>query len=248
MNVQQTAWHSPRLDRDMNLRLYGDSGRPLLVFPTQDSMCDNFENFGMIDTLAPMIDDGTLQLFCVDTVDAESWSNAFGDKVWRANRQEAYYNYVVEEVLPYICNANPAGGLPIATGCSLGATHAAIAFLRRPELFSAVLALSGVYDAKFFFDGWLNETLYYNSPTDFMPNLPDDHPYIGAYNSKPMVFCAGQGAWEGDGLPGLRWLAEVFARKGIHAWVDLWGYDVCHDWPWWKKQMLYFLPLILRNG
>ena len=28
---------------------------------------------------------------------------------------------------------------------------------------------------------------------------------------------------------------------GIDAWIDYWGYDVNHDWPWWYKQMNYFL-------
>ena len=33
--------------------------------------------------------------------------------------------------------------------------------------------------------------------------------------------------------------------KGIGAWCDFWGYDVEHDWPWWKKQIRYFLPYLL---
>ena len=43
-------------------------------------MCDNFENFGMIDVLQDYIDGGKIQLFSVDTVDKESWSDTWGDK------------------------------------------------------------------------------------------------------------------------------------------------------------------------
>ena len=152
MVKEHISWYSERLQRDMSIRIYGDKGTPVLVFPTQDAMSDNFENFGMIDTLSGYLNEGRIQLFCVDTVDTETWSNVWGDKGWRASRQEAYYNYIVAEVLPFIADRNGTGKLPIVTGCSLGGLHAAILFLRRPELFAGILSLSGVYDAKFFFE------------------------------------------------------------------------------------------------
>ena len=31
----------------------------------------------------------------------------------------------------------------------------------------------------------------------------------------------------------------------INASVNFWGYDVNHDWPWWHKQVPYFLPYLL---
>ena len=43
----------------------------------------------------------------------------------------------------------------------------------------------------------------------------------------------------------LRHLERVFREKGIHAWCDFWGYDVNHDWPWWYRQMRYFIPYVL---
>ena len=48
-----------------------------------------------------------------------------------------------------------------------------------------------------------------------------------------------------DGVRTLRTLSSVLSEKGIHAWTDFWGYDVNHDWPWWKKQIRYFLPYLL---
>ncbi|MBQ7629401.1 MAG: esterase family protein [Selenomonadaceae bacterium] len=240
--MENICWYSGNLQRDMNVKIYGGGGLPLLIFPTQDAMSDNFENFGMIYTLKNFIDANKIQLFCVDTVDSESWSNIFGDKVWRAARQESYYNYIIEEVLPLIRNKNSSKKLPIAIGCSLGALHAAIVFLRRPELFGGMLAMSGVYDTKFLFDGWLNPTLYDNSPIEFLSNMPANHPYIEIYNTKKIIFCIGQGRWEEEGLRTTAILKNIFAEKKINAWTDFWGYDVDHDWVWWKKQIVYFLP------
>ena len=53
----------------------------------------------------------------------------------------------------------------------------------------------------------------------------------------------GLGPWE---LPdSTRWMADILYRKGIHTWVDFWGQDCAHDWPWWYKQVQYFVPWLL---
>ena len=220
-SCKEINWHSTRLDRMMNIRVYGKSaGVPILVFPTQDAMSDNFENFGMIEALAEDLKRGRIQLFCVDTVDTETWSNHWGDKVWRAHRQEQYYAYIIDEVVPRIYVENTSKRLPIAAGCSLGGLHAAIVFFRRPDLFDGVLSLSGVYDAKFFTDGWTNEVLYDNSPLDFLANMPGDHPYIALYNRRRIVLCVGQGRWEEEGRRTTALMGDLLYSKDIHAWVD----------------------------
>ena len=243
MQTEAITHYSPSLGKDMNLVIYGHGGTPFLVFPTQNGMCRQWEDFGLIAHLSGYIDAGRIQLFVVDTVDEESWSNRGGNNEWRAARQEQYFHYIIDQVIPLMKERNP--GLPYVTGLSMGADHTAITFLRRPDLFAGMLALSGVYDADYFFDGFMNPTLYENSPERFLPNLPSDHPYIGLYNQKKIIFCVGQGAWEDDGVRTLRFLQSVFTEKGINAWCDFWGYDVNHDWPWWFKQLDYFLPQLL---
>ena len=241
MKTENICWFSKNLRRNMTVKTYGERGVPFLIFPTQDAMSDNFENFGMIETLASFIDGGQIKLFCVDTIDIETWSNIYGDKIWRAARQESYCRYIVEEVVPFI------GEPSVAAGCSLGGLHAAIVFLRRPELFAGMLSLSGVYDAKFFFDGRSNPVLYENSPIDFLANMPPNHPYIELYNARKIILCIGQGRWEEEGLRTTAIMRDIFADKKISAWTDFWGFDVDHDWLWWKKQMIYFLPKFLEE-
>ena len=245
MYKEALTHYSPSLNRDMNMMIYGSSGVPFLVFPTQDGMCRQWEEFGLVDHLGDFIGEGRIQLFVVDTVDRESWSDKFGNPDWRAERQEQYFHYIADQVVPMI--RGRSGQLPMVTGLSMGADHTAICFLRRPDLFAGMLALSGVYDADYFFDGFMNPTLYENSPERFLPNMPADHPYIELYNQKKIIFCVGQGAWEDDGVRTLRFLQSVFEQKGIHAWCDFWGYDVNHDWPWWFRQLRYFLPFLLNE-
>jgi esterase/lipase superfamily enzyme len=246
MYREELVQMSGHLNREMHMMIYGHDGLPLLAFPTQDSMCRNYEDFGLTDQIHDYLDSGQVQLFVVDTVDAESWSLKSGAPVWRAARQEQYFHYIIDEALPFIASRN--GQAPIVMGLSMGADHAAITFLRKPDLFRGMLALSGVYDADYFFNGFMNATLYDNSPERFLPNMPYDHPYINIYNQKRIIFCVGQGAWEEDGVRTLRNLQHIFAEKGIHAWCDFWGHDVNHDWPWWFKQIRYFLPYLLGEN
>lgn len=240
------SYHSNVLGEDLGVIVYGMTGYPIIVFQTQDSKCTNYEDFGMISELADYIDGGKVQLFCVDSIDQESWSNTNGDKSWRAQRQEDYFRFVTDELVPYVHDRNGSDLRPLATGCSMGATHSAIAALRRPDLFQGCIALSGVYRTSFFFGDWMDENLYMNDMVQMLHDLPSDHPYIDLYNHRSLCFCVGQGAWE-DGLSDLRDMDASFKRLGINAWCDFWGYDVNHDWPWWKKQMRYFLPIVLED-
>ena len=63
--------------------------------------------------------------------------------------------------------------------------------------------------------------------------------------NKNIIVCIGQGAWEGELLPSNKELKKILEDKKIPAWVDFWGYDVAHDWDWWKKQIRYFMSKIL---
>ena len=42
-------------------------------------------------------------------------------------------------------------------------------------------------------------------------------------------------------------LQGILESKGHPPIVDIWGYDVAHDWIWWEKQWTYFLQMTLGN-
>lgn len=246
MNKYNIYKYSPCLNRNMNINVYGHYGTPILVFPCQNSMSNDFENFGMIDTLSDYIEQGKIKVFCVDSIDSETWSNKNGDPKHRTWLIEQYYYYIINEVLPIIYeNCGNQKIDPIVMGCSMGANHALNFFLRRPDLFKGVLAMSGVFDSvNYFFNGYCDTNLYNNCPEQYLRNLDNNHYYINLYNQKKIILSVGQGSWE-EGLPSVRYLDYLFRQKGINAWVDYWGYDVSHDWQWWRVQIRHFLPHLL---
>lgn len=246
MYQQTFTEYSPRLQREMSFNVYGDGGKPVLVFPCQNGRYYDWEGFGMLETLGDYLAEQKLQLFCVDTIDGETLSFQEGNPYDRVRLHEAWFSYVVEEVVPRIHQINGTGQAILTTGFSMGAYHAGNFFFRRPDLFDSVIALSGVYDTADMYGGYMDEVVYANDPCVSISNMPEDHPYIGMYNDRKIFICVGQGAWEEPLLAGTRRLDGVLQSKGIHAWVDYWGYDVNHDWPWWKKQIRYFLPKVLE--
>lgn len=246
METRVDRWYSERLQREMTVRTYGVGGTPVLAFPPQEMLSDAYEKAGVVDTLARWLEGQRIRLVTVETIDGETWFST-DDREWRANRQEAYYEYIVEEVVPFVRSLDWDAHLPLTVGCGFGGTHAAILFLRRPELFSGLISLAGSYDAKTFFGGWLNWQLYNNSPLDFLPNMANEHPYVEIYNTRKLVFCAGQGQGLDEPRRTTDLLRGVLQDKGIHAWVDFWGTDVDYGWDWWKKQLVYFLPYVLKE-
>ncbi len=249
MEVQYFKQWSPALGRDMECKVYGHAGRPVLFIPCQDGRFFDFENFNMTDTWAPWIESGKCMVFSVDTMDKETWSNKTGDPRWRAERHEQWMAYLCDEMVPFmrqmVNDRNGWEGYPgvIAFGCSLGATHAANLFFRRPDLFDGMLALSGIYDAAYGFDGYMDDLVYLNSPVHFLEGMTPDHPNIQRYNNGKGIICVGLGAWEQPETT--RRVDELCRQKGIQIWVDYWGHDVNHDWPWWHKQVTYFAPFLL---
>ena len=246
MDKKMVVRHSEVLGEDLDVIVYGTAGQPVMAFAPLGQRPESLEEVGLVDELSDYLDAGVIQLFSVSNVDGESWGSD-GYAVERAARQEAYYQAVCEEIVPLVAEVSGSGARPLALGFDLGATHAAVFALRRPDLFQGCVCLSGVYDASRYFGDWMDATLYDNTPCAFLPNMPTDHPYIALYNQRQLLFCCGQEGSEADSLRTTREIDAQLQRLGVEAWCDYWGGDVSHTWFWWKKQIRYFMPIVLED-
>jgi esterase/lipase superfamily enzyme len=57
-----------------------------------------------------------------------------------------------------------------------------------------------------------------------------------------IVLVSGQGAYEAPDRT--REFHDVLDAKGIGHVYELWGHDVNHDWPWWRKMLPHYLGRI----
>ncbi len=249
MEIRYFKHYSHHLNRDMEFKVYGHGGKPVMFVPCQGGRFFDFENFHMVDYWAKWIEEGCCTVYSIDCIDNETYAWFDGDFRTRIENHERWYNYVIEELVPYIRHlSGERNGFDqgiMTFGASMGAMHAANFFFRRPDLFNAVFAISGLYDSTLYFGDYMDELVYQNTPVNYLSNMPWDHPYIGMYNDRKMVFVVGQGAWEDDLKASTAWLQQVLRDKGIHAQVDFWGHDVDHDWPWWFKMVEHYVPQFL---
>ncbi len=170
MNRQYFKWFSPILQKDIELLCFGYAGTPVLFFPTRTARFYDYENWRIIEALGPKIEAGQLQVFCIDSIDVESfYSNKHPAQ--RIARHLQYEAYVLNEVLPFIKRHNTNKQLTVA-GCSLGGYHAVNLAFRHPHLFAKVVGLSARYDLTLYSDkfpdllsGYIDEDVYYNMPS-----------------------------------------------------------------------------------
>lgn len=251
------------LDRDMEFKVYGHGGVPVLALPARGGRFYDWENSGMPEAAAQLLNSGKVQLFCADSIDGESLLAGSESPRRRAEMQEKYFIYLTTELSPHILKLNATSEKdeeiekaekPAAkaaepklwcVGVDTGAYQAVNCRLRRPDLFAGVVGLSGLYDLSRFFGDRKDDLILRNSP---VPALHED----GILNKKTLakadensiLLCVGQGSYEGEALDDTQLLADALKDQNLPAHLEVWGGDVSHDWYWWGKEFGMFAERI----
>ena len=208
----------------MELLVFGHAGARVLVFPTRRGRFYEYENLGLVNALADRIDNGWLQLFCVDSIDRESIYNRHASPYDRIRRHGQYEQYILDEVLTFSRLKNPQPFM-ISHGCSLGAYHALNIAFRHPQWFGKVAAFSGRYNlsepvAEFrgLFDDYYDEEIYFNSPNHFLPNL-DDNAVLEHLRRLEIVITIGT--------------EDPFIQSNLNLSDTLWSKNISHELYLW---------------
>lgn len=235
MHREYHRWYSPSLGRDMELIIAGHAGARVLVFPTSKGRFYEWEDRGMFDTLSHHLEQGWIQMICVDSVDAESWYAWWKHPGARAWRHVQYENYLLHEVLPLSWQKNPTPYL-MTIGASFGAYHAVNFALRHPGLVGRTIGMSGIYDISRWTDGHGDQQIYLNNPVAFIAN-EHDWGRLEALRQLDIILVVG----EGDSLRGSsERLSHLLWEKDIGNALRLWdGWS--HDWPYWKQMIQLYI-------
>ena len=225
-------WRSPSLGKDMRIAIYGESGTPILGFPTRGQDCEQWEKYGMTDAIEVQIKEGFNQLFCVDSVDDESFLNERLEGHQRLMRHGQYEAYIREEVLPFIHKTNNIEYI-IAAGVDLGGYHAVNLALKHPGQFGKAVGISGIYDIKRFMDGYYSDNVYYNNPTDYMPNLnkQDLLEKIRDTEFRLVSYLSDQRKEEAEQF------SNILRMKFIDHQLDVWDLEGDDEWQLWTQML-----------
>lgn len=239
MHREIQQWHSPRLNKNMEVAVYGHYGFALLMFPTAAADYLEYERFHVIESIAPWIESGKVKVFSINSINNESWLNRHMEPRHKAIRHQQFNSYVEEEVVPFIRMHTSHDTPIITTGASLGALHAANLYFRRPDLLAGTIAMSGVYDLTTYTKGYYDEDVYFNSPIHYLPNLQDDFYLPRLRSARHIHILTGSGDYEDP--EGSRNLSSILSSRGIPHELDIWGWDMRHDWPTWRAMLPYYV-------
>jgi len=231
-------WFSPALQKEMPIAVYGHYGFALLMIPTAAADYLEYERFELIQQLAPMMDAGKIKVFSINSINTESWMNKEMEGAHKAIRQNQFNDYIFNDVVPFIRNCTSNETPIITAGASFGALHAMNVFLKRPDLFNGVIAMSGVYDLMEYTDGYYDDQVYFNSPIHYIPNLTD-HETLEKIRTGKMIIASGSGSHEDPEAN--RRFSGVLHSKSIPHDLEIWADDIHHDWPTWRKMLPYFI-------
>lgn len=235
MKRQYYRWPSPTLGRDMEMLVFGHAGARVLVFPTSMAPFFEWEDRGMIEALREHLENGWIQVFCVDSIDRDSWYAEHLHPAIRAKNQDLYDRYIVQEVLPFTLHQNPNPYL-IVTGASFGAYHAVNFALRHPQAVGRVIGLSGYYDIKRWTGGYSDDLVYFHNPFDFIQH-EHEPARLEALRRLDIILVIGR---EDGGCPNNEAFSRILWQKGIPHHLILWDGWV-HDWPWWRQMIRLYI-------
>jgi esterase/lipase superfamily enzyme len=244
MLKREAAWHSSDLGIEMPIAVYGHSGVPLLMFPTAAADYLEYERFLLIDAIARHIDSGRVRVYTINSVNRYGLMNDQAPPQLKARLLATYDSYITHDVIPWIrSDCDDPQARPLTAGASLGAFAALNSTLKHPDLIQGCIAMSGSYDVRDYLAGYDDDDIYYNNPADYMRNLDDDTFLPRLRESVTIVLVTGQGAYESPGRSVQ--MAAILREKGIPCTLDLWGLDVAHDWPWWRRMLDYYLGKVV---
>jgi esterase/lipase superfamily enzyme len=231
-------WFSDRMQSEISVVRWGAVGVPVLVLPSAGGDAEEIERFGLVDACGPLLAEGRVKLYSVDSVAGQAMiakTSSVQHRMWLLNQ---FHECVRREVVPAI-HADLGGRAydVIACGASIGAFNAVALLCRYPDVFSAAVAMSGTFRIERFYEEAWSEDLYFAAPLQFVPGL--EGPQLELLRRRQVLLASGEGDWEDVGES---WaMAAVLGGKGIPNRVDNWGPHWAHDWPTWHAMLPQYL-------
>ena len=238
------TWHSPRLEREVTVARWGETGMPLLIFPTAGGDAEEIERFHVIDALGEYLAEGRIKVYSCDSVAGRVMLAREGTpqhQMWMVDR---FQEFVGEELVPLVrtdCQSDDIG--IVSAGASIGAFNALAVLCRYPRIFTHALCLSGTYDLQRFLEAPITREFYLSSPVHYVGQLEGER--LETLRTRFVLLASGEGRAEDIG-ESWRVAGELGARN-IPNRVDSWGADWHHDWPTWRNMLHKYVPEVIPN-
>ncbi|MCM2275298.1 MAG: alpha/beta hydrolase-fold protein [Candidatus Didemnitutus sp.] len=238
MHEQHVRWYTTHLSREFDMLVFGHAGYPVILFPTSLGRYYQNKDFGLVGSVATLVEAGRIKIYCPDGLDEQSWYNRAIHPADRARTHMAYERVILHDLLPRARHETGHDRVAVA-GASFGGYHAVNFAFRHPDQVGYCISLSGSFDIRSFVDGYSDDNVYFNNPVDYLPNLHDawflDH-------LRRMGIVLGTGDRDLCRDRNLH-LSHLLNQKGIPHFLD--DRQWCgHDWNYWRDMFPHYISLI----
>lgn len=218
--------------------VFGHAGYPVILFPTSLGRYYQNKDFGLVGSVATLVEAGRIKIYCPDGLDEQSWYNRAIHPADRARTHMAYERVILHDLLPRARHETGHDRVAVA-GASFGGYHAVNFAFRHPDQVGYCISLSGSFDIRSFVDGYSDDNVYFNNPVDYLPNLHDawflDH-------LRRMGIVLGTGDRDLCRDRNLH-LSHLLDEKNIPHFLD--DRQWCgHDWNYWRDMFPHYISLI----
>ena len=234
MKEEYFKWHSPHLDRDIEMLTYGHAGHPVIIFPSTMGRYYESKDFKLIESVRWFVENGLVRLYCPDSLDRLSWYNREVHPSVKVLNHIQYDKLIRWEIVETIRQHTGSPRVAVA-GASFGGYHAANFAFRHPDVVSHLISMSGAFDIRSFMQGYFDDNVYFNNPVDYLPGL--NHPDLWR-----MKIILGTSEWD-ICRPANEQLSGILQSKGVQHWLDMRGQQQ-HDWQLWREMFPHYLSLL----
>jgi esterase/lipase superfamily enzyme len=231
-------WHSQFIDREFEMLVFGQSGYPVIIFPTSRARYFQAKDFGLIAAASKFIEAKKIKIYCPDSLDNESWYNEHIHPAERVKNHVMYENLILRDVIDYAGQDTGFKKVALA-GCSFGGYHSVNLAFKHPNKVSHVISMGGASNLKRLLDGYYDDNIYFNNPPDYLINLKDDW-YLDKIKNMTIILGTGdQDMCLEENLE----LSRILKEKSIPHFLDV-RKNTGHDWKWWKEMFSEYLNKI----
>ncbi len=213
MKFNTLEWWSPSLGRNMSLKVFGKSGTPVIMLINTD-----VPEKSLLNAISYQLKNGHNQVFCLTLGKNEILNNHDIQPDIRLIRNNQLECYLIDEVVPRVQKENSNSYIIIA-GLGLGAYYAANYAFKHPYNFNKLIAISGKYDIRSFFQSYYNDDVYYNNPMDYLPNLTENR-FLNGIVKMDIRFAIGN---EDPNLEETYRICNILQQKSISYQLDIWN-------------------------
>jgi len=235
MQEEHINFYSHILGRDIEVVIHGHWGFPVVMFPT--SMGNVYQNrdFGLLNAVENKINNGEIKVFNVASIDFDTFYGKDLPPNIKIYNYHLYTQFLETEFIPYVqrtCNVHRVG----VAGCSFGGFHASNYAFKNPDHVAFLISMSGSFSIKSFLGSYYDDYVYFNNPTDFMPNAD-------TWKYDHMKIALGTSDWDICRENNVE-MSRLLGDKQINHWYDEKKW-IAHDWPLWKMVFPEYLNAFL---